>query len=539
MRLFAIVILLFCSQARAAETVPERVDRVFAKWDKTNSPGCALAVVQEGRIIYERGYGMADLDHDIAISPKSVFHVASVSKQFVAASILLLAQRGKLSLDDPARQYVAELPDFGKPLTIRHLLHHVSGLRDQWSLLILSGWRLSEDVVRDEDVLELVSRMKELNFTPGEMHLYSNTGYTLLAQIVKRVSGKTLREFTQDEIFEPLGMHDTHFRDNHREIVKGMAFGYSQGRSGTFAESIPHYDTVGASSLLTTVEDLAKWQRNFEDPKIGGKEMVDQMVQPFTFNDGTKTTYLLGLQSGMYKGLPVIEHGGADAGYRSSLLRFPSERMSIACLCNLTINPTALGRQVADVFLEAKLRTAVPDSAVPMTLSAQQLSSHVGVYQDAVSDEERRIVVREGKLFSDDVESIPIAETRFRLKDQPMELTFTGRRLTVARLGAKPQELELLQLVTPSATDLAEFAGRYYSEEIDSTYSVRVESGKLVVHRKKVLTHVLEPASQDRFFGIQGFGNLRFERDQAGTVSGFRLSEGRVFHLLFRRVAGS
>jgi len=269
----------------AAGPKAEQIDAIFEKVDRTNVPGCALGVTQNGHLQHARGYGMADLDHDIANTPRTVFHVASMSKQITAAAVTLLAQRGKLDLDDPVRDHIPELPDFGTPITIRHLIHHVSGLRDQWSLLVMSGWRLSEDVVRDEDVMDLVSRMKALNFRPGEMHLYSNTGYTLLGQIVKRVTGKSLRQFTQKEIFEPLGMRDTHFRDDHQETVKGMAYGYNQtGR--VWKQSIPHYDTVGASSLLTTVEDWAKWERNFDDPKVGGKALVEQMLAPFTLNSG-------------------------------------------------------------------------------------------------------------------------------------------------------------------------------------------------------------------------------------------------------------
>ena len=242
--------------AAPAGSPSARVDELFQKMDSTVTPGCALAVVKDGRILYERGYGMADLDHNVPITPATVFHVASMSKQFTAASIVLLAQEGKLSLDDPVRKYIPELPDFGIPITIRQLIHHTSGLRDQWDLLGLAGWRYSLDLITDDDVLAVMSRQRDLNFPPGTRHLYSNTGYTLLAQIVKRVSGQSFREFTTSHIFQPLQMNNTRFRDDHAEVIKNIAYGY-QPAQNAFLISITNFDTVGATSLLTTVEDLA------------------------------------------------------------------------------------------------------------------------------------------------------------------------------------------------------------------------------------------------------------------------------------------
>jgi CubicO group peptidase (beta-lactamase class C family) len=263
-RIFLLLAIGLNAATAGQETV---VDKVFAEWDSTVSPGCALSVIKDGKIIYKRGYGMADLDHDIPISPETVFHVASISKQFTAAAILLLAQEGKLSLDDDVRKYVPELPDFGALITIRQLIHHTSGLRDQWSLLGLAGWRYSLDLITDDDVLDVMSRQKELNFLPGEKHVYCNTGYTLLAQIVKRVSGQSFREFTTSRIFKPLDMKSTHFRDDHAEIVKHIAYGYVNGEGGnSYRLSVTNFDTVGATSLLTTVEDLAQWDENFYHP---------------------------------------------------------------------------------------------------------------------------------------------------------------------------------------------------------------------------------------------------------------------------------
>jgi len=313
--------------------VAGQVDQVFAAWSKPGSPGCALGVYQDGRIVYTRGYGMADLNEGVPITPATVFHVASMSKQFTAASIILLAQQGKLSLDDDVHKYIPELPDFGQPITLRQLMHHTSGLRDQWALLDLAGWRYSEDLITDDDVMSVVTRQKQLNFKPGDKYLYSNTGFTLLGLVVKRVSGMSLREFTSKSIFEPLGMTSTHFRDDHAEIIKHDAVGYARaGKDKPFRISITNFDTVGATSLHTTVEDLQKWDENFYEPKVGGPAFVRQMLEQARLNSGEQIEYASGLQVTDYRGLPTVDHSGADAGYRSDMRRFPKQHFTAAVL---------------------------------------------------------------------------------------------------------------------------------------------------------------------------------------------------------------
>ena len=298
-----------------------RVDAVFKDYDSATSPGCAVAVFQGDKILYKRAYGMANLDHDVRLSTSSVFHVASVSKQFTAAAILLLAQDGKLGLDDDIRKHVPELPDFGTTITIRQLANHTSGIRDQWDLLGLAGWRYSRDLITDDDVLELLARQKDLNFPPGTRHMYSNSGYTLLAVIVSRVSGKSFRDFTTERIFAPLGMTSTHFRDAFTEIVKNQAYGYAPFGQ-TFRLSTTNFDTAGATSLLTTVEDMAKWYANFDTGTVGGDKLLGGLLDRGVLKDGTRIDYAFGMTHGTYRGAATIGHGGADAGYRADFVRF-------------------------------------------------------------------------------------------------------------------------------------------------------------------------------------------------------------------------
>src|SRR5580693_9132971 len=349
-----LIAILLGAGTSSSQTLPpdaaKQIDKVFEKWDKPDSPGCSLGVYKDGKIAYKRGYGMANLNDDIPNTPATVFHVASMSKQFTAAAIVLLAQEGKLSLDDDLRKYIPELPDFGQRITIRHLVHHTSGLRDQWNLLDLAGWRYSLDLITDDDVMSVITRQKDLNFKPGDRHVYCNTGYTLMGLIVKRVSGLSLREFTTKNIFEPLGMTHTHFRDDHAEIIKHDALGYEQEKDKPFRMSLTNFDTVGATSLHTTVEDLVLWDENFYHPRVGGPAFPQQMLERGKLNSGEQLDYAFGLTIGKYKGLPTVEHGGADAGYRSGLTRFPEQHFSAAVLCNSAeTNPNSLIYQVADV----------------------------------------------------------------------------------------------------------------------------------------------------------------------------------------------
>ena len=293
-----LIVLIFvpsCSKKGVPDKkLTAKIDSLFQKWDNDSSPGASVSILKDGEIILKKGYGMANLEYDIPIRPSTIFHIASESKQFTDFCIVLLAQQGKLSLDDDIRKWLPEVPDFGKKIGIRNLIYHTSGLRDQWQLLAISGTRL-DDVITQDHILKLVKNQKELNFEPGSRYLYCNTGYTLLAEIVKKVSGLSLREFAEKEIFGPLGMDDTHFHDNYKEIVKNRAYSYSQKDSITFENSVLSYSTIGATSLFTTVKDEAKWLNNYFTAQVGGPEAIEQMYERGILNSGDTLSYAFGL----------------------------------------------------------------------------------------------------------------------------------------------------------------------------------------------------------------------------------------------------
>jgi CubicO group peptidase (beta-lactamase class C family) len=524
-----------------------KVDQLFAQWDKPNTPGAALVVIKDGAVIYKRGYGIANLEYDIPITPSTVFHVASVSKQFTAFAITMLADQGKLSLDDDIRKYLPEVPDFGKKIAIRHLLHHTSGLRDQWELLAMAGWRL-DDVITKEHILKMVRNEKELNFEPGQEHLYCNTGYTLLAVIVERVTGQSFRQYTEATIFKPLGMTHTHFHDDHEMIVKNRAYSYGPIAGGGFKLSALNYSNVGATSLFTTVEDLAKWIQNFEDAKVGGPAVIQQMHQQGKLNSGETIPYAFGLVIGKYRGLQTVSHSGGDAGYRSHVLRFPEQKFAVAILSNLgTINPSSLAQQVADIYLADKLAPQAP-KAKPVERTAIKvdpavLDAYVGKFLAepglliTITKENDHLMAQPSGQPK--AELFPESETKFFVKMVDAQVTFQPDekkqvKELVLTMGGQNRTAKRVETASLSSSQLAEYSGNYYSPELGTTYTIVIQKDQLIAQHRRHNDVSLFLVDTDRFSGSEWFfQQVRFTRDKDNRVIGFRLTGGRVRNMRF------
>ncbi len=538
------------------------VDRVFARWNHQDSPGCAVSVMRDGRIVYAQGYGSANLEYGIQITPSSVFHVASISKQFTAMAIALLVAEGRVSWDDDIRRHVPEVPRLDARITLGQLAHHTSGLRDQWSLLRMAGWRWEEDVVKEADVLDLISRQRALNFEPGSAFLYSNTGYTLLAVVVERVSGQSLRQFTDERIFAPLRMTETHFHDDHTAVVRNRAYAYAPGNDGGYRLSIPKFDTVGATNLFTTVEDLARWDRNFYTAEVGGRGVLADLHRRGTLRQGGLISYAMGLVHGVHRGHATVGHGGADAGYRAEFLRFPDHRLSVAVLCNLpSSDPDRLVRAVADIYLEsadADEVESVPEpapppgtsddvraaaGAVPGPVTAAEanetLEGLIGFYRRDESDTPLHLIVRDRTLtiLTGGLTGtlVPIGPDRFRVTGSSTVGTFdrSAGSATLRLSGPTEGTFEQQPHWRPSAEELTPFAGDYYSDDLGVQYSLRMNEGRLVVWHRKLGTLPLTPTYRDGFF-TSGF-YLAFTKGAGGAVDGFTMSTPRAWKVRFDR----
>jgi len=362
--------------ARQAAVDLTKVDALFSRWT-TATPGCSVGASIKGRVVVNKAYGMADLEHDVPNTADTIFEAGSVSKQFTAAGVLLLAREGKLKLDDPVRKYVPELPDYGAPLTIRHMLMHMSGLRDWGSVEGIAGWPRTTRVYTHAHVLDIVSRQKSLNFPSGSQYSYSNTGYNLAVVIVTRVSGMPFADFEKERLFKPLGMTRTSWRDDFTRVVKSRAIAYEQRGDG-YNQDMPFENVHGNGGLLTTVGDLLKWNDNFEKPVVGDASFVAEQQAPGAFNDGRPGNYALGLQVGNYRGVREVGHSGATAGYRAHLLRLPDQGVSVAVLCNASSGAaTQYARAVAELLMPGALSAATPGragGAGPAAAPAQRLA---------------------------------------------------------------------------------------------------------------------------------------------------------------------
>ncbi len=530
---------------------PAQIDAIFAEWNRPDSPGCALAIMQNGQVVYERGYGMANLSHDVKIEAGTLFDAASLSKQFTAAAIVLLAGQGKLSLDDRIHRYLPELPDFGAPVTIRQLLHHTSGLRDQLDLLMLSEFRPAVDLITDADVMSLVARQKALNFPPGSQFSYTNTGYTLLAQIVERVSGRSLREFTTHQIFTPLGMKRTHFREDHAEVDKGEALAYVPAPKGAFRLAVTNFDTAGPASLRTTVEDLAKWDENFYAPRIGGPDFTRKMTQLDPLTGGEPGRYAMGLYLDEYRGLPIVEHSGAIGGYRANLIRFPQQRFSAACLCNTLANAAELTRKVADLYLAprfTKSAPAVSSTGEPMKLPQARVAGKAGFYHTQGLGVLLQLSAEDGLLSltnkgqrkplrTDGKGAFQFPSSAYSVRFEPSE--GEASRLILDSGGRLPEVWERMPAYSPPRAAQNEFAGVYYSDELDVSYRIEASQGALLLERKKYRADTLQPIARD-LFGDAALNSLfvapiQFLRDSTGRVSLMTLSTDRSRNLKFVR----
>ncbi len=527
-----------------------QVDALFAQWDRPDTPGCVLGIIKEGELVYARGYGMANLDYDIPITPDSVFTIASMSKRFTALAILLLAQRGDLSLDDDTRKYVPEIPDYGHTITVRHLIHHTSGIRSHTTLMEMAN----RDLFTNEEVLHLLARQSSLDFQPGDEHVYCNSGYLLLAEIIKRVSGQSLNQFAQEHVFEPLGMANTQFADDYRRVVKDRAISYGRNAAGSFQRYVIADEIMGPTGVLTTVHDLNRWDQNFYHHRVGGPELVAQMQTPGRLNSGAAIHYASGLAHGAYRGLKIVWHGGLVQGFRSQMIRFREQNFTVICLANLEgFSPTRLIHQVADIYLaDAFIET----KAAFIELPPERLQELVGVYCDDRTGFNVELLMRGSMILAEVFgAAFPVAPIRatsdsivLQELGGPLAMKIEVKRPSPDSRRAGPEQPWRLNMQVsfhkpppmfpivvdvPGAEELAEYAGAYTSDELQATYKMTVQDGALHVTVGNEPPYPLKPGQGD-LFRLAG-GVLLFTRGEAGQIAGFSRTGPMARNITFRK----
>jgi CubicO group peptidase (beta-lactamase class C family) len=535
------------------DSIDSRIAAIFAPFARTDAPGCVVGVFRAGTVLYAGGFGMADLSHGIPLTDTTTMAIASTSKQFTAMAVLLLDAEGKIRLDDDIRRYVPELPVFGQPITIRHLLNHTSGLRDYWNLFDMAGWRMS-DVETQTDLLRLLHRQEGLNYPTGTEFLYNNTGYALLALLVERVSGITFRRFVAERVFGPLGMAHSDVKEEVGQVVKGLSTGYWGHDPAALREARPPFSFAGPTGVVTTVRDLARWDANFYAPRVGARALLDSMTTPQRLNDGTIIGYGMGLFIGTHRGRRMISHAGSDPGYKADFIRFPDDSLSVVVLCNaFDIAPTPLALQVADLYLPAAAgaTTAPPVSApAPDTSSRIPIKTLAGLYCDSTTGGLHRFFAEKGQLVLDGggegrFPLAPLGNNAYRLTAAPRRFVFTF----VQRPGV-PIALEVDVEGSPlriyarvpetkrAAASLGKLAGTYYSRELDVTWTFVLHAGKLVLQRPRVEPSPLTNLFGNVFQSENGFV-LEFSRDKSGKPVSVDVTTERVRRLRFTRGRGA
>ncbi len=535
-KIFFLLLLPVFTQAQTWQDTVSLIEKVFER-NKPGKPGAQLAISRNGQLIYSKAWGMADLEHNVPLTTNSVIEAGSVSKQFTAAAILLLEQEGKLSLDDDVRKHIPELPDYGKPITLRHMMQHLSGLKDWGAIASIAGWPRSTKTYNNEDALYIISRQKTLNNVPGDEYLYSNSNYNLFAIIVERVSGKSLAEFTRQYIFEPAGMKHTEWRDNFKKVVPNRAIAYEYNGRGYFTE-MPNEYVYGNGGLLTTAEDLLIWNNYYLNAKPGGASLLSKQLQPMRMNNGVMNRYAAGLRVDTVLGWRYIGHSGATAAYRANLEYFPDLGLSIAWLSNTS--ELDRGPDPADAVRRILVKdvsnnnTGGSPGVNAYTVSQKSLDSYLGWYFDPKRGMAVRLFLRDGKLAnSRGGNLVPISENVFQLGPNQVEI-----------VSSKPKHLLLKSVfdttyfiaVDSARTDeksLQQYTGEYYSEEAQVTYRVFIKNGKLVMHRDPKTDFILVPSYKDGF-NFPG-GNIHFERDKKNKISTIKVYVGRARNVEFTK----
>jgi len=541
--LFALTVIAFLSSAARAQ-VPDKAkvvagaDRAFEKFTKAYvapAPGCAAAVSLNGEVVFEKAFGLAELEHNVPNTPQTIFESGSVAKQFTAASLVLLQQDGKLSIDDPVRKYIPELPDYGVPLTIRHLLNHTSGLRDWGTVMSLTGAGRGDRVITQDLALDVITHQRALDFTPGSEYSYSNSGYNLAAIIVERVSKQKFAAFVEERLFKPIGMKNSSWRDDYQRVVPGRAQAYSRQGNGPWRLNMPFMNVYGNGGMLTTVGDWMKWNAMLDSQSLGAP-LVNALETRGMLNDGRKIVYALGLEVDTYKGMKDVSHGGATAGYQTFLARYSDHKVSVGVMCNGT-SPSAGGMaaSITDEIFGPFPETAKTE---PAKVSEDELKKFVGVWRNEKTHLPARFVVENGMPRWSGARLVPVGGGQFTAGGNELKFTLDkdGQPVSAEVVDSNREVRRFIpeKEWTPTAADVASFKGDWFSEEAGATFTIAVDADKLFLKQRPSTNLQMQPLYKDHF-NVEGYV-VWFTRDKNGNVDRMHVGTSRMRDMPFVRL---
>jgi CubicO group peptidase (beta-lactamase class C family) len=535
------LIVLFATvaiQAQPLKDTSQRIDQLFEGMS-TATPGGVLSISRQGTVLYQKAFGMADLEHNVINTTETIFEAGSVSKQFTAASVLLLVKEGKIGLKDDIRKYFPDFPDYGYIITVEHLLHHTSGLRDWGSVAAIGGWPRGTRKYTPAHVKEIIWRQKQLNFTPGSEYSYSNSNYSMLVFLIEKVSGETLQQFTSEHLFIPVGMTHTRWRDNYNAIVPGRAIAYGK-EEAVYEQNMPFENTFGHGALLTTVGDLEKWNRRWTNNALGIDINKLQETKGI-LNNGKEISYACGVVVNTINGTKEISHTGATAGYRALLVYYPEKEISVAYLSNdAGAQLGKINSTVSELLIGKQPMIKKDENAVGISVTKESLMEKVGLYKHIrIGDVEELALINDSLGVKESkMKLIPLAENRFTRDGFVWQFPAGETKPRSMLLQSPGGDTATYVRVNPfrgNERDLNEFTGTYKSEEADVTVDVIMKAGKLniLVHPDTYIK--LEPAFADGFFD-EDMSFYQAVRNAKKKITGFTVSVSRVRNLLFTKI---
>ena len=544
------VLLPLCVAAQIDSGDQARIDSLFQRWDNEKSPGAVIGIIKEGELIYSKGYGMANLKDQVALDANTGFDIASTSKQFTAAAIAMLYLEGKIGLDDDIRQYIPEMPDYGESITIRHLVHHTNGLRDYLVIIFHCG-NVPENF-SPADGIEVLARQKALNFPPGDQFLYTNSGYLLMAEIVNRASGTTLRKYTQEKIFKELGMNNTFFDDDYLKGSENRALGYFKKNKNKYRNFEVNGNVVGAAGLVTTVNDLFLWDQNFYDKKVGGQDFYNLMLQNGILNNGDTIHYAFGLNHGSYRKLKTVYHAGGGNGIQTQFIRFPEQRFSVIVFTNAPdLRPNEKASRIAEILLNDEIiatesRVNQKDKPWQYEVSKSYLDQFSGLYWNYKGNYSRRIYLKNDTLRyfrNDQNEShlVPVSRDEFKMEGVGSEIFVkfqleenTPHKMSLFIDDRRPIESTTYKKASYtdySHEELTTFSGYHTSSEMGCDYHLKLKKNSLVLYYKKRKVATLDPTMKN-IFRLHDYSTFRFDTE---NTSSFTVTTERVKNVIFEK----
>jgi len=527
--------------AQLSEDKITKIDSLFASWDMPNHPGGSIGIMQDGKLVYSKAFGLASLEYLVPITYDTQYNIASVSKQFTAFGICLMQLRGQLSVDDDIGKYLPELPKFKNSITIRHLLHHTSGLRSLHTLLRLAGWR-DDDSRTNEDLMRFMKKQRDLNFVPGSEYMYCNTGYIFMAEIIERISGEEFTEWMDKNVFKPLGMYHTYVERHYNHVVKNNATSYDTTGNGEFKREVEYWGYVGSGNIHTNVSDLLIWLEQLRNPDAKWKDEMDLMKTTDNFNNGKHNKYAFGVNIDQYKNENRITHGGSIGGFRSRVCTYPDRKFSIAILTNFSSsNPAKKAEAITDIILDKK---PTEPRIKPFKLSNEQFDSYAGRYLLSDSSSKMLDVYRIGKSFfieeyrQNKIKIIPVSKNKFVDDDKRLEISFhigLDSALTIEYMNQQQWEGKRIKKFIADKQLLKEICGTYWSQELETQYVIYLQDGKLMGHHARHGEFSIRYVHDNEFNGKPSFFNFfKVERNKSGNITGIYVTNSRVRDLWFK-----